>query len=229
MLWQMTTPARLIKSDKTTPLLPATLPLQTQAGPVQPPELRLSPLLRVSLQVDHLRLDSQGSSQEVRDHSRQFPGRQGNTQDLLQCRVGFPQGYLDNFHLHQGLQGSSHLVLELLDSSLGIIHLKELLASYLEAPFLTQLDPFLLVLELPLVLILICLSQVYSQEQEMGCMDQGAQAHSPLLSQAGKAFLQCPQGLGDHLQEVFLLRLVSPLVPGQWGSMVDIQLKEACW
>lgn len=185
--------------------------------------------------ADHLARGLQGRSPFtlVLEH-------QGNTQDLLQHLVGSPLvlGYQDNIHLRQELQGSSPLVPEPLGSSLGSTHLKELQDSYLEALFLTQLDHFLLGLELPLGLIQMCLSQEVSQEEAMGCTDQVVQVHSPLqlalalsLHSLLEAFPQYPLGRGDQLQVEASLLPLAPLVlaQGLWVHTVGLPLQEACW
>lgn len=215
--------------------LPAILHLlQIQDGLVQPPELPPSPLLRVTSLADHQARERQGSSRSplVLEH-------QGNTQDLLQHPVGSPlvMGYRDNIHLHQEHQGSSPPALEPLGSSLGNTRLKELRDSYLEALFHTQVDHFLLALELPLGLIQMCLTQVASQEEAMACMDQVVQVDSPhqlapalSLHSLLEAFPQYPLGHGDLRVEASLL-LLATLVPplGLWVHMVGLQLQEACW
>lgn len=185
--------------------------------------------------VDHLAQGLQGSSRFtlVLEH-------QGNTQDLLQHLAGSPLvlAYRDNIHLRRELRGSSPPVLEPLGSSLGSTHLKVLQDSYLEALSLTQLDHFLLAQELPLGLILMCLSQEVIQEEAMGCTDQAVQVHSPLQPAPAlflpfllEAFPQYPLGHGEHLQvEASLLpQAPSVLAPDLWVHMVGLPLQEACW
>lgn len=225
--------------------------LQTQDGLAQPQELPPSPPLRLTLPADHLAQGRRGIS-----HFPLVLEHQGNIQDLLQRLVGsrMVKGYLDNIHLHQELQGSFPPALEplvsslasslasfpgsSLASSLGSTHLKELQDSYLEALFLTQLDHFLLALELPLGLIQMCLSQEVSQEEAMGCTDPVVQVHSPLqlaLAHSLPSLLEAfPQSLldhGDHLQVEASLLPQAPLVlaRGLWVHMVGLQLQEACW
>lgn len=164
---------------------------------------------------------------------------QGSIQDPHQHLVGFllALGFLDNIHLHQGLQGSSPPALEPLGSFLGSTHLKALQDSYPEALLLTRLDHFLLAQELHLGLIQMCLSQVVSQEEATGCMDQVVRALSPLqlapvLSPHSplEASPQYPLDHGDHPQAAASLLLLAPLVLGlgQWVPTVA-QLQEACW
>ncbi|KAG7229158.1 hypothetical protein INR49_013101 [Caranx melampygus] len=232
---EMTPQARQRKWATLTHLpLPATLHLlQTQDGLVQPLELPPSLLPRVTSVVDRQALEHQVSSRFslVLEH-------QDNTPDLRQHLVGSPLvlGYLDSI-LHQELQGSSLPAPEPLASSQGIIHLKELQGSYLEALFLTQPDHFLLALEHPLGRIQTCLSQVVSQEEEMACMDQAVQVDSPLqlalalsLHSLLEAFPQYPLGHGDHLQVEASLLLLAPLVLALalWAHMVDLLLQVAC-
>lgn len=239
----------------TRPLLPVTLSLlQIQAGRVQPQELPPSPPLRVALLVD-LALGRRGSSRIPL-----VTGHQGNTQDLLQHLVGSPLvlGYLDNTHLHntplhRELRGSFPPALEPLGSTqgstlgsflgstlgsfLGSTHLKELQDSYPEALFLTQLDHFLLALELPLGLIQMCLTQEVSQEEATRCTDLVVQVHSPLqlalvvsLHTPLEAFPPCPLGHGDPLQVEASLLPLAPLVLalGLWVRTVGLPLQEAC-
>lgn len=172
-------------------------------------------------------------------HSPQVLEHQGNIQDLHQHLVGFllALGFLDNIHLHQGLQGSSLPAPELLGSFLGSTHLKVLQDSCPEALLLTHLDHFPLALELHLGIIQMCLTQVVSQEEAMGCMDQVVQALSPLqlapvlsLHSLLVASPQYPLDHGDHTQAAASLQPLAPsvLVLGQWVRMVA-QLQEACW
>lgn len=181
--------------------------------------------------MDHLAQGHQGSfpSLQVLEH-------QGNTLDLLQHLVGSPLvlGYLDNIHLHQELQVSFPPALELLGSTLGSIHQKELQDKYLEALLLTQWDHFLRAPELPLALIQVCLSQVASQEA-MVCMGQVVQVHSHLqldlvlsLHSPAEAFPRYHPVLGDHQQvEASQLPLVPlALVRGLWVHMVGLLPQE---
>ncbi len=186
----------------------------------------------VTLLADHLARVLQGSS-----HFTLVLEHQGNSLDLLQHLVGTPLvlGCLDSI-LRQELQGSSPLALELLDSSLGSTHLKELQVSYLEALFHTQLDHFLQDLELPLGLIQMCLTQEVSQEEAMGCMDQVVQVRFHLqlalalsLHSLLEASLQYHLGHGDHLQAEATLLPLAHLVQGQWARMEGPLLQEACW
>ncbi|PWA29816.1 hypothetical protein CCH79_00007909, partial [Gambusia affinis] len=160
----------------------------------------------------------------------------GSTRDLPQhpaASLLVPE-YLDSIP-HRELRVSFPPAPGRLDSSPGIIRLKELLDSCPEAPLLTHRGRFLLGLALRPALIQTCLSLVGSQQEATGCTAQEVRVDFPLrlvqdLSQRSLE-VDSPRyhpGRGDHPEEVSRPRLLS-LAPDPWVRTVVLLVQEAHW